>query len=82
MRKKENTMIDPVVHAALVTVFAWLVQLVFKALGLDLGNDTATGLAQVIVTYILSLFGYALWVRATVKTSLANTRTYKPPFTN
>lgn len=73
-------MLDPVVHAALVVVFAWLVQLLFKLLGLDLGNDTATGLAQVIVAYILSLFGYSLWVRATFKTALQNTRTYKPPF--
>lgn len=75
-------MLDPVVHAALVVVFAWLVQLLFKLLGLDLGNDTATGLAQVIVAYILSLFGYSLWVRATVKGALATARWYKPPFTN
>ena len=74
--------IDPLVHAALVTVAAWLVQLAFKALGLDLGNEVATGLAQVIVTYILSLFGYSLWVFGTAKTSLQNTRTYVPPFTS
>lgn len=75
-------MFDPVVHAALVVVFAWLVQLLFKLLGLDLGSETATGLAQVIVAYILSLFGYGLWVRTTVKTALATTRWYKPPFTS
>lgn len=74
-------MLDPVVHAALVTVFAFLVQLAFKAMGLDLGNDTATGLAQVIVAYILSLFGYSLWVRATINSVIAKSRTYKPPFT-
>jgi hypothetical protein len=74
-------MIDPIVHAALVTVFAFLVQLAFKALGLDLGNDIATGLAQVIVAYILSLFGYGLWLKATAKTSLAGDRWYTPPFT-
>jgi hypothetical protein len=72
--------LDPIVHAALVTVFAFLVQLLFKAIGLDLGNDIATGLSQVIVSYILSLFGYSLWVRATAKSFLANTRTYHPPF--
>ena len=74
-------MLDPIVHAALVTVAAFLVQLLFKALGLDLGNDVATGLAQVIVTYILSLFGYNLWTRATGKTILASNRWYTPPFT-
>ncbi len=74
-------MIDPAVHTALFVVAAWLIQLLFKAIGLDLGNDIATGLAQVIVDYILSLFGYALWVHFTAKSTLANTRTYKPPFT-
>lgn len=75
-------MIDPAVHAALVVVFAYLINLLFKYLNLDLGGEIATQLAQVIVAYILSLFGYALYVRATVNTALANTRTYKPPFTN
>jgi hypothetical protein len=75
-------MLDPVVHAALVTVAAWLVQMAFKALGLDLGNEVATGLAQVIVTYILSLFGYTLWARSTANTVIAKSRTYKPPFTS
>jgi len=77
-------MLDPVVHAALVTVFAWLVQLLFKALGLDLGSETATGLAQVIVAYILSLFGYSLWLRASAKSRglLPNDLPrYRPPFT-
>jgi len=75
-------MFDPVVHAALVVVFAWLVQLLFSLLGLDLGNETATGLAQVIVAYILSLFGYALYVKTTIKSFLNTNRWYKPPFTN
>ena len=73
-------MIDPIVHAALVTVAAWLIQLAFSYLGLDLGNEIVTGLAQFVVAYILSLFGYELWVRATSKTSLAASRTYRPPF--
>ena len=75
-------MIDPLVHSALIVVAAWLVQLLFKALGLDLGNETATGLAQVIVAYVLSLFGYSLWVFGTSKTILAQSRTYVPPFTS
>lgn len=74
-------MLDPVVHAALVVVFAWLVQLAFKAIGIDLGNDTATGLAQVIVTYILSLFGLGLYLRVAAKTFRGGAAsTYKPPF--
>ena len=76
-------MIDPIIHAALVTVFAWLVQLLFTAIGLDLGSETATGLAQVIVAYILSLFGLSLWNRLTAKSRgvVASDETYVPPFT-
>jgi hypothetical protein len=77
-------MLDPIVHAALVTVFAWLVQMLFNLLGLDLGGETATGLAQVIVAYILSLFGYALYVRATATArgiAPDSGYHYVPPFT-
>lgn len=73
-------MLDPVVHGALVIVFAWLIQLLFTAIGLDLGNETATGLAQVIVAYILSLFGLSLWRRGVSNTALAGSE-YRPPFT-
>lgn len=73
-------MIDPVVHGALVIVFAWLVQLLFALIGVDLGNEVATGLAQVIVAYILSLFGLGLWYRATPKFGAMGERGYKPPF--
>lgn len=76
-------MLDPIVHAALVTVFAWLVQLAFTALGLDFGSDIATGLAQVIVAYILSLFGLSLWVRGTAKSrgiAPDSQYHYQPPF--
>lgn len=74
-------MLDPVVHAALVVIAAWLVQLLFKAIGIDLGNDIATGLAEVIVAYILSLFGLGLWLRATAKSFRGGAEsTYKPPF--
>lgn len=75
-------MLDPIVHASLVTVFAWLVEIAFTALGLDLGGETATGLAQVIVAYILSLFGYSLWVRGTANSQgLRSGPHYTPPFT-
>jgi hypothetical protein len=74
-------MIDPVVHAALVTLFAWLVRLLFGVIGLDLGGEIAAQLAQIIVAYILSLFGYGLWLKATARTTLANDRWYTPPFT-
>ena len=75
-------MIDPVVHAALVTVFTWLVNFIFAAIGLDLGGEVATGLATVIVGYVLSLFGLGLWNRATNKTGvLRDDNSYKPPFT-
>ena len=74
-------MIDPSVQAALVTLCAWLVKLLFQLIGLDLGEEIAAQLAQVIVAYILSLFGYGLWLKATAKTSLAGARWYTPPFT-
>jgi len=76
--------IDPVIHAALVTVFTWLINLLFAAIGLDLGGEVATGLATVIVGYILSLFGLNLWVRATAKPRgiLPDQPEYKPPFTS
>lgn len=72
-------MIDPVIHAALVTLFTFAVNWVFTAIGLDLGGETATGLATVIVGYILSLFGYSLFTKG-VRGVLPNGG-YKPPFT-
>jgi sterol desaturase/sphingolipid hydroxylase (fatty acid hydroxylase superfamily) len=76
-------MIDPVVHAALLTVSAWLIQLLFSAIGLDLGSEVYTALAQFVVAYILSLFGYSLYARAFHKTGLLpdNQQRYVPPFT-
>ena len=77
-------MLDPVVHAALVTVFTFLINLLFKAIGLDLGGDVATGLATVLVAYILSLFGYAVYLRATAKARglrPEDAPRYEPPFT-
>jgi len=73
-------MLDPIVHAALVTVFAWLVNYIFGLIGLDLGGDVATGLATMIVAYILSLFGYSLYARFRVNVLKAGSE-YSPPFT-
>lgn len=75
-------MIDPAVHAALVVIFTWLINLLFQALGLDLGNEIATGLAQVIVAYILSLLGLAFVRKVKGGPSLLGAdEAYKPPFT-
>ena len=75
-------MIDPLVHAALVTLALVLVKWLFSLIGVVLNDDIATQLATVIVAYILSLFGYSLYLKATVKTALANDRWYRPPFTS
>jgi hypothetical protein len=77
-------MIDPIVHAALVIVFAWLVRMVFLTIGVDLGEDVYMSLAGVIVAYILSLFGLDLFQRVTAKSrglTAENQPGYKPPFT-
>ena len=74
-------MLDPVVHAALVTLAFALVKWVCNYLGFDLTADAYTQIAGVIIAYILSLFGYSLYVFVTAKTLLAQTRTYKPLFT-
>lgn len=85
VKKKEIPMylIDPVLHASLVVVMTAFVNFLFGLLGLDLGGDVATGLATALVGYILSLFGYALWVRATLRSrglTADNQPRYKPPF--
>lgn len=72
--------IDPAVHAALVVLFTWLVRLALSALGLDLGGEIATQLAQIIVAYILSLLGLGLYQRAVASNKLLSGSTYKPPF--
>ena len=74
-------MIDPIIHAALMTLATVFVKFLFGLLGIDLGEDIAGQLAQVLVAYILSLFGYGLWLRATAETTLAGSRWYTPPFT-
>jgi hypothetical protein len=74
--------VDPLVHGALVVVFAWLIKLAFNAAGVDVGEDVYTSLAGVIVAYILSLLGLNLWIRATAKARgmLPDNPEYKPPF--
>ena len=74
-------MLDPIVHASLVTLATFLVKALFAAIGISLGEDIAGQLATVIVAYILSLFGYGLWLKATATTALNNERWYTPPFT-
>ena len=76
-------MLDAPVHAALVVVFAFLIKLLAAAVGIDLGEDLHTQLAGVIVAYILSLFGYSLWIRGTSKfRGFTNDQPrYRPPFT-
>ena len=75
--------VDAVVHAALVTLFTWLVNQIFVYLGIDLGGEVASNLATVIVGYILSLFGLALWRRSLMSTNIRTTPEdgYRPPFT-
>lgn len=72
-------MIDAPVHAALVVLAKLLVDWLFGLLGLDLGGEIATQLAEIIVAYILSLFGLGLWQRGVAKTVLGGDG-YKPPF--
>lgn len=74
--------IDPGVHAALVIVIAWLLRMGALALGIDLGEDVYFALAGTIVTYILSLLGWAIYLRIRgVNNSLLSPSGYKPPFT-
>ena len=77
-------MFDPIVHAALVVVFTFLVNLVFVALGINLGGDIATQLATIIVGYILSLFGYSTYrlIVDRARGVTAEHNKYVPPFTS
>ena len=77
-------MIDPVVHAALVTLFVFLVNALFNAIGIDLGGEVATALATVIVGYILSLFGYSTYKALVnkVRGITQDRNQYVPPFTS
>lgn len=74
-------MIDPIVHAALVTVFAFLVKLLFNAIGIDVDASAYNAIAGVIVAYILSLFGWSLYARARARFLFKNSIvSYVPPF--
>lgn len=74
--------LDPLVHGALVIVATWLVNLLLTYLKINLGGDIVTGLAQWLVGYILSLFGYSLYVRLTSRFYgfKDEPRPYHPPF--
>ena len=74
-------MIDPVLHAALVTIMIWFVNWLFGLIGLNLGSEVVTSLATVLVGYILSLFGYQLYVTGRTRAGFVNSGGYKPPFT-
>ena len=73
-------MIDPAVHAALVTIAMFAVKWVFGLLNISLGDDLAGQLATLIVGYLLSLFGYSLYLKAfaKVKNGLIGTSGYHP----
>lgn len=78
--------IDPVIHAALVTIAIWLVHWLFSLIGIQVGNEVAQGLAEVLVGYILSLFGWAVYAYVKVKAfknslNFNGQPSYKPPFT-
>lgn len=73
-------MIPGTVHASLVIIFTWLVNLLFTALGIDLGGEIATQLAQIIVAYILSLLGLGLFNRAVGSRLGVMGEGYSPPF--
>jgi hypothetical protein len=74
--------LDPVVHAALVALAAYFVQWLFTSIGLDLGSETYQAIAQVIVAYVLSIFGLGLYYKATGKRlGLLDGERYQPPFT-
>jgi hypothetical protein len=75
-------MLDPVVHAALVTLMTWLVNWLFGLIGLNLGSEVITGLATVLVGYILSLFGLGVYNRIFFNVrGVVREGAYKPPFT-
>lgn len=79
--------LDPAVHAALVALFAalikWLWLAVFQT---ELPNELAAQVAASIVIYLLSLFGYGIWLRISytrpaVSPDGSAPFQYRPPFT-
>lgn len=75
-------MLDPVFHAALVTIALFFVHWFFALIGVNLGDDIAGQLATFLVSYILSLFGYSVYVASKRKVLGAKYtgETYHPPF--
>lgn len=74
--------IDPAVHAALVIVFAWLINLLFGLLKINLGGDVINQLAELLVAYLLSLGGFAIYAKLVYGkvANFATTPHYHPPF--
>jgi len=76
-----NAAVPATVHAALVALTIWGLQLLASALGVNLAENTITELATVIVAYILSLAELALFNRGRGRGFAIYTDDYRPPFT-
>lgn len=75
-------MVDASVHAALVVVFVALLRALAASLGFDVTEDLLNEVATIIVGYILSLGGLALFRRARTRPGITiDDGGYKPPFT-
>ncbi len=76
-------MLDPLVHAALVTLAAYALKFLFQFLNFPIDEATLNTIAAALVAYILSLFGLAIYRKATqnLQGVLGNHEEYKPPFT-
>jgi hypothetical protein len=75
-------MVPAVVHAALVTVILWLLTMLATAVGINVTESTLTEIATLIVSYILSLGGLALFKGATRRDGVIGPfDEYHPPFT-
>lgn len=74
-------MVPAAVHAALVVVAVWLLHLLAAALNININASTLTELAALLVSYILSLFGLAVFNLLRYKRAVVATEDYRPPFT-
>ena len=75
-------MVDATVHAALVTIIIALLRAGALALGIDVTESLLTEVAILLVGYILSLGGLALFRRASSRPGFTvSDDGYKPPFT-
>lgn len=80
--RKEKIMLPATVHAALFTIILYLLTLGAAALNINLTESTLAELATLILGYILSLGGLALFKRATARPGAVGPfDEYHPPFT-